>query len=283
MVVGSDPEEGLAELVGLLDGCRSREDIERHARRAGIDLQRVSDLLGELHRVRLLDDRRSPPSRRGPHLRLVGAGAVGKAVADLLAARVERLHLVDSDPTDTSLYPTAATLMTQSDALQAHLRGTLGSRASVWNHWSKPHGRRLDLTVITTAMAETDRVVPEDLLRSDQPHVFIRVTATSAVVGPLVIPGTTACLHCTDLYRCDRDPAWASLLNQLTRVRARPDPLLTAWAAANAVTQVLAFLDGEQPESWSATLELSARDHRTRWRHWPRHPACGCDWSPAPG
>jgi len=275
-----EAEDGLADLLRMLDGCRSRGEIDRQAARLGLDPRQVGRLLEALGRASLLLDARAAPGGEParPEIRLVGAGVVGKAVADLLARGLGRLHLVDGEPTDPALYPTAGALVTQADALQAHLRQTVGTRVSVWNHCSKPDGVRLDLTVVTTSMVETDRVLPDALLRTDQPHLFVRATETGGVVGPLVVPGATACLHCTDLFRRDRDPAWPTLLSQLVRIRAHPNPLVAGWVAATAAAQVLGFLGGEQPETSGATLELSAADHRVRWRPWPAHPRCGCGW-----
>lgn len=278
VVPGAEP--ALEQLLHLLDGCRSREEIDRQARRWELPTRRVSELLVELGRASLLVDGRAGAGRGSTEapVRLVGASAVGKAVADLLAPEVGRLHLVDGEPTDPALYPTAGALASQADALQAHLRRTTPARVSVWNHWSKPDGVRLDLTVVTTAMLETDRAIPDELLRSDQPHLFVRATEEVGIVGPLVVPGATACLRCTDLFRRDRDPAWPTLLNQLVRLRACPPPVVTSWAAATAVAQVFSFLNGGRPESCGATVELSGRDHRVRWRPWPAHPGCGCGW-----
>lgn len=279
-VVVPDAEEGLEELLRLCDGCRPRDELDRHVRRLGLEPSRTEKVMNNLAQASLLVEGRDLASGRGrtAQVRLIGAGPIGKAIADLLAPELSRLHLIDGDLTDVVLYPTAGALATQADALQAHLRHRNGARVSVWNHWSKPEGVRLDLTIVTTAMVETDRVVPDELLRTDQPHLFVRATETGGVVGPLVIPGATACLHCTDLFRRDRDPAWPSLLSQLTRIPAHPTPVVGSWVAATAAAQALGFLAGDRPESSGATLELAVPDHRIRWRPWPAHPRCGCGW-----
>jgi hypothetical protein len=279
-VIVDGASAGLGATIRLLDGCRSREEIVRLAGRAGVLPGEAAALLDQLTAASLVVEGRQAPRRTSSQqLRLVGAGALAKAVADLLAPHLGRLHLVDGDPTDRMLYPTAGALPTQAEALQAHLRHSAGACVSVWNHWSKPEGARLDLTLVSTAMVEPDRVVVDELLRTDQPHLVVRATGASGLVGPLVIPGTTACLGCTDLYRRDRDPAWPSLLTQLSRMRADPTRLVSSWVAAVAATQALSFLAGGEPETRGTTVELSARDHTTRWRAWPPHPACGCRWA----
>jgi hypothetical protein len=104
------------------------------------------------------------------------------------------------------------------------------------------------------------------------------------VVGPLVVPGRTGCLHCGDLHRRDADPRWPRLAAQLTAAEPAPSGatvtcLLTALVAA---VQVLAFLDGTSaPAAIDATLELAPPELLPRLRRWPPHRACGCRRSPA--
>ena len=65
----------------------------------------------------------------------------------------------------------------------------------------------------------------------------------SGVVGPLVLPGRTACLGCLDLHRGARAPGWPTVAAQLTGRRGRADPAATAATAALGVAQALAALD----------------------------------------
>jgi hypothetical protein len=136
------------------------------------------------------------------------------------------------------------------------------------------------LTLLVTDRLEADRAAAAELVRRDAPHLLIRPHPGGAVVGPLVLPGTGCCLHCTDLTRRDADPAWPRLLDQLQRTPAPyPGPALADWTAATALTQVLAFRTGARPETWSATAELTTVDWTTTWRSWPPHRDCGCRWS----
>ncbi|MGI8693458.1 MAG: ThiF family adenylyltransferase [Geodermatophilaceae bacterium] len=119
------------------------------------------------------------------------------------------------------------------------------------------------------------------------PHLLATVRETTGVVGPLVLPGRTACLRCVDLHRCDRDSAWPAMLAQLTgRARRAADPLdgpLALLMAAVAALSVLTFLDGaggvggEVPGGVrDASLELRLPDWKLRRRSWPPHPRCRC-------
>lgn len=115
------------------------------------------------------------------------------------------------------------------------------------------------------------------------PHLAATVRETTGVVGPLVLPGRSGCLRCIDLHRCDRDPAWPTLLAQLTgRPRRAADPLdgpLALLVAAVAALSALSFLDepGEVPAGVrEASLELRLPDWKLRRRSWPAHPRCRC-------
>jgi len=117
------------------------------------------------------------------------------------------------------------------------------------------------------------------LLAAQSPHLVTGVWGSSAVIGPLVVPGHTSCLHCADLHRADRDPAWPALEAQLGRHRDGSTPseiAVCALAAAVTVVQALAFLDGERPATADGTLEFRLPDWRLRRRHWSRHTDCPC-------
>jgi bacteriocin biosynthesis cyclodehydratase domain-containing protein len=125
------------------------------------------------------------------------------------------------------------------------------------------------------------RELPEVLKRDKVPHLAVAASEAIGVVGPLVLPGDTACLRCLDLTRAERDPAWPLILAQLTGGGADPpacDTVLAAAVAAQAAAQTLAFVD--RPASASAvtngTLELVLPDWQWRRRTWEPHDRCGC-------
>lgn len=286
-----DVAPGLDVLVMLLDGCYHLSEIYRRCARAGLDHQAVDWRLSVLGEAGLIVEGggRAPSRVRNPlatkRVRLVGAGALGKAIGDLLVrSGIETLYVIDSAPTDTAIYPTAGVLGSRAEALRAWLVGqTSGvdraaTRVVVANHWAKPEASATDLTVIAADRMEIDRVVADGLVQADQPHLIVRSQAGGVVVGPLVIPGHTPCVRCMDLTRRDADPAWPRLLRQLCRLGQPATPAMASWAAGVGAAQALGFLSGGTPESRGATLELSAPDFVTRWRSWPVHVGCGCHW-----
>src|SRR5439155_2948168 len=54
------------------------------------------------------------------------------------------------------------------------------------------------------------------------PHLAVAVRDAAVVVGPFVPPGGSPCPACLYLHRCDRDPVWPSLAEQLAAQAAAP-------------------------------------------------------------
>jgi bacteriocin biosynthesis cyclodehydratase domain-containing protein len=120
-------------------------------------------------------------------------------------------------------------------------------------------------------------------LRRDVAHLPV-VVGERVTIGPLVEPGSSACLHCVQLARRDADPAWPAIAAQL---HGRPAPPLSRTAVAEAAAFAVRRLHaGAAPgTSWEldpATGSVSARG-------WERHPECSCaaptgsDWAPGAG
>lgn len=279
VLAGVHPD--LKEVLALLDGRHSLVDVEGAAARLGISRSHLAWCLRTLHEAGLVVNRAGHDDDIGAQrrVRLVGAGRLGSAVARLLAqSNLSQFWVADDQPPDRSLYPASGPAGTQAEALVAALTQCSTTRLRVLSHWSKPEDSPPDLTIVASDLLECDRVVATGLLRADQPHLIVRGGGGGVVVGPFVVPGRTACLHCTDLARRDADPAWPMLLSQLARTRATLPAVSVAWAGGVAVAQALAFLRGASPETYGATIELSATDYLTRWRSWSMHPSCGCAW-----
>jgi bacteriocin biosynthesis cyclodehydratase domain-containing protein len=139
--------------------------------------------------------------------------------------------------------------------------------------------RHPDLVVL----ADTHRrELPAALVRHGVPHLAASASEAIGVVGPLVLPGRSACLRCLDLTRAERDPAWPLILAQLAG-QANADPLacdtvLAATVAAQAAAQALAFIDqgASATAVTNGTLELVLPGWQWRRRSWQPRPDCGC-------
>jgi hypothetical protein len=142
----------------------------------------------------------------------------------------------------------------------------------------------------SAALARPDLVVlaglhhpelPAMLVRARIPHLALTAGEAIGTVGPLVLPGRSACLRCLDLARADRDPAWPLILAQVAGRGPEPaacDTILATAAAAQAAAQVLHFTDRGGPASavTNGTLELVLPGWQWRRRSWPPHRRCGC-------
>lgn len=141
--------------------------------------------------------------------------------------------------------------------------------------------------VMLVAVGEPAREELDPWVRAGTPHLLLRLVEGSAVVGPFVVPGQTACLRCVDAHHTDLDPAWPLLVAQYaaactrTRADALPepvDPLLATLASAWAARELVTWLEGESPTTAGGTVRLDPRLRTLESYSWPRHPACGCDW-----
>jgi hypothetical protein len=139
-------------------------------------------------------------------------------------------------------------------------------------------GTRPDIAVLTD---EHDQTQADALMAEDIPHVYAGAAEAIGVVGPLVMPGRSACLRCQDLTRRDRDPAWPAIAAQLAGGRiATPacDAVLATAVATQVARQTLMFIDAAEPAPAviNGTLEVVLPDWRWRRRTWPAHRDCGC-------
>lgn len=298
------------ELLGLLDDAGLLEDAGAdRTGLAGLDPDERERLGPDLSSLALLGGEggiASAQRRLAAGVRVIGAGRVGAPLAALLTGA--GLGAVDVlDRGSTRLVDAAVGGLAPSDSGRRRDEAAVGRAAALSARASVGASRRPDLVVLApvspAALEEDLSAVPPGV-----PHLLAEVRDTVGVVGPFVLPGSTACLRCLDLARSDLDPGWPALAAQLASpVRGIPpcDGVLAVAVAAQACLQVLALLDGAStpwtqpaqgaPGTWptwqgrpgtsppaavGGTLELALPDWRWRRRSWALHPDCGC--APAP-
>lgn len=321
-VVLSGVDAAAATVLGLLDGTRDEAGVLAGAAAAGVQPESAARLLHLLADAGALDDGAADPAplaplaraerdriapdlaavslvrprpgaaldvlnrRRAASVWVVGGGRIGVPVATLLAASgvgrvgVETAGPVGAADTVPGGWQLADVGAPASEAARAAVRRI----APATQYGPARPGQRPDVVVLVgPAGADPGRRV--QLLQAGLPHLAVTVREVTGVVGPLVLPGRTACLRCLDLNRADRDAAWPLLSAQLAGDPvggvAAGDTVLTAATAALAAGQVLARLDGSSPATVNGTLELRLSDWRLRRRGWSPHPACGCSWRQA--
>ena len=120
----------------------------------------------------------------------------------------------------------------------------------------------------------------DELVRRSEPHLVVTAVAGRITVGPFVSPGLTACTRCVTAHRCERDPGHATVREQYAAGaddRVPPDPVLLQLAAAWAVRDLVSYVEGDVPATWSSTVAVDPALTLVRQR-WLRHAACGCHW-----
>ncbi|MET9956461.1 ThiF family adenylyltransferase [Streptomyces sp. NPDC006339] len=237
---------------------------------------------------------RTLAARRSLRVQVRGAGRVGAAVAALLsAAGVGRVEVLDSGtvaPWEVSPAGLPAEAVGERRAVAARRlvrraapggRPPGGGRAAPGDAGGEPG---LSLVVVTPrdglGAYVPDPLPAEAWLTTGTPHLYAGVLEATGVVGPLVLPGGTACAGCMQRERADREPVWPRLPAQWRSGAAPPLPAcdvgLATAVAGLAAGHALAFLDGDLPSSVGARWEVSLP--LLDWRSAPvrAHPACPC-------
>jgi hypothetical protein len=220
--------------------------------------------------------------RRAAAVVVHGAGRVGTPLAALLAAAgVGHVHVVDRGPVRPADVAPGGLALADLHRSRGGAAADAIRRCAPEAQTAQLSAHRLPDLVVIASARPVDSDLTAALGGAGVPHLVAGVRETTAVVGPLVLPGRTSCLRCGDLHRSDRDPAWPLLAAQLTdqRMRAPADPCdvaLAAQAAAMAALQCLGHLDGEAVDSRGGTLELALPGWRVRRRTWPPHRRCDC-------
>ena len=262
-------DERTRAALALLDGTRDRDQVLVAAALAGCPPERTALLLDLLDDAGLLED-------------------AGTSLGPLsLLSRLERERLAAAGVGSVDVLDDGATAPADSGLGAADLDDVGRSRGQAARERLRAGAPSLvpgplphpDLVVLAPARSE----LLDDaraLVPAGTPHLLAEVRDTTGIVGPLVLPGRTACLRCLDLTRTDLDPDWPALSAQLavpSRVRPACDAPLAVMVAAQAAMQVLALVDGTvDPAAAGGTLELALPDWRWRRRSWRLHPQCGC-------
>lgn len=235
-------------------------------------------------------------------IQLVGLGRTGAVLATALVSSGLGTLLLEDDRavTASDVSPGAYALsdigLTRSVAVRRHV---LQSDPAVQAHilhdggTGSPSLASVDLAV----MVGHDTAATQTAARfhaAGRPHLFVLVREQDGTVGPLVVPGETACGECVDRHRTKKDPAWLEMSAQLAAKAARPagrkpraehleSAALALSLAGTAATQILLFLDSvNQPSSWSSVLTLHQDNGRWSRQEFETESGCSCQWQHQP-
>ena len=302
-------------VLELIDGTRDVASVVAAAAERGVDEVAVRRLLHVLSRAGVLDDgllqvrgnerdrqrlapdalsiglldraagaaARALSARGNSTVAVHGGGRIGATVVALLAAAgVGRVVCVVDGPMRAADLTPAGAAEPDGSARASALSELMQRRYG---------GERV---VVKSDAAPTLAVVapiggmpaPEVVATvRDVPHLFVQVRETTALVGPFVVPGRTACWRCVQIARTDRDACWPALAAQLTGTTPAVEPAdvaLSSVAASLAVVHALGWLDREAGvhaaavPSLDGVVELDLGDGRLRRRSLRPHPDCGC-------
>ena len=138
------------------------------------------------------------------------------------------------------------------------------------------HSADIDPITVDTVVLVSDFVVSpmevQPWLGGDIDHLTVIFTESSAIVGPLVRPGQSACVACGELERIDADPAWSAIAPQVWSRVAHPSQALIAHAASE-VLSVLVAGSGYSTRIDGETFGRVIHPHAV-------HPRCGCQSLP---
>lgn len=224
---------------------------------ATVEVRRLLALLGQGLLPARLD-----PADRDLLERLQAAGLVSPAEEDTVRHRVREAARVAVDA------PPAAAEQVRSLLDQVGLpEATAGEAPTV--------------SLVVTCGAEPRRERIDPVMRADRPHLLVTALAGVVRVGPCVVPGLTACLRCVDEHLTDHDPRHPLVVEQHLDADPHdvPPPLDLRLGLCWAVRDLVALVEGDQPSTWSATVELTPLGPVSRT--WRRHPRCGCAWGDA--
>ncbi|MGY1497716.1 TOMM precursor leader peptide-binding protein [Streptomyces sp. QTS52] len=232
-------------------------------------------------------------ARRSLRVQVRGAGRVGAVVASLLAgAGVGHVDVRDGgvvEPWDVA--PGGLTVDSVGERRDESARRAARRaapdrppRRTAVQSPSGEHDPGLSLVILAPrddlAVHAPDPVAAEPLVTSGTPHLYAGVVEGTGIVGPLVLPGETACAGCLDRWRVDRDPVWPRLVAQWRSARPRQvracDLALATTVAGLTASHALAFLDGRTPSTAGARWEVSVPGLDWHARPVWAHPACPC-------
>lgn len=313
-------------VVSLLDGSRDTCEVARAAEAYGIPRHDADRAIGLLATAGLLDDfpadlRAALPDylrgrfgpemacaalayghadggaaviarRQAAHAQIHGGGRVGACVATFLAASgVARVSCLDPGTVEAADVTPAGAGIDDLGKPRAAGVARAVHRVAPEARTTNDERHKPDLVVLT---GWPDPLAVAALTRDRVPHLVARADEAIGVVGPLALPGRSACVRCVDLSKTDRDPGWPRILAQasaggVSAATRACDTVLAAATAALAAAQALTFIDRAfvdracQPATVNGTLELVLPAWQWQHRAWPAHPACTCGaaWMPA--
>ena len=217
-------------------------------------------------------------NRADKRVAITDAGRLGAQIALLLAgAGVGELQIPDErkvTAADLGPYDLSQIDQPRVAALRAKC-AALGLRPS-FEQAAKPH------VIVSIEAAAPAAAYFSKMLQAAVPHLPIALAEAGAELGPFVLPGRTACVHCYHLTIAESDPDWPDYVQNARELDSPPVETVAAGAIASLVAaQVLTFLDGARPTLANATATITLPDLAPDFTQVTPDSACGCAGVPA--
>ncbi len=261
------------------DERRFLERLDTLAHVGPLDQARHSAVVERLVAAGLIVPDGAPPGQPAPRATVNDGGALGCGLG-LVLARAGWAVAIDDDgravETPRGTYDPGSLAQTRQAAAADTIRRVL-PQADV-----RVGEARSDVAVIVShGAASIESAVP--LMARDVPHLYVTADERGVQVGPLVIPGRSACGTCVGLAHTLHDPSWPVLSLQLTAGRTLPwcSPDVAAQAVALAVGALEWWrsprqgIPGSAP-GWLDTVWTVDRHRPPYPTAAPPHPDCGC-------
>lgn len=242
------------------------------------------------------------PVLRNASVGLIGAGGIGSNVAMVLAAAgVGRLVIADADVVETTnltrqfLYTEGDVGTPKVEALARRVaerngevrvdavNGTFDGPQFVVDHFAD-----CDLVVLSAdTPQDVHRWLNEAAVRTGVPYTCAGYLDTMGIVGPLVVPGETACLECdfehTSLAAYNDGDLQGTDFTDYNRSYQAPSyGPLNAWVSATAANETLRYLLGLPVRSLDTKLLLDSTDYDVKSETYRRNPTCASCGVPVP-
>lgn len=280
-VVVRGPQTSLRFWLDGIDGRLGVPALLDQAERLGLRRTHAAVLLDELLSTGLAIESTTAagtrPAQRSGAVVVIGARAVADRLVDLASE--------------------STTLRRRVDSFRSTRLLRVGSgRTGVGDGRAIAAGQELAdamlaVLVLDRVAADLEEIAfADDLAGRGLPHLVVAATTVSRV-GPLVLPGVTACLRCEDLGLAGRDQDWRELaLSWSLEEPARPANPILELTCAETVRRLEGIIDrgvGQLDESDREVGLLAVAQTRSgggAWEHHHpvRHPECGCSWQGQP-
>ena len=235
LAVLDDVTDGDARLINALTAGITRTGLGTLAAQAGVPPHRVDEVLSAVapafERQASRGDEPAGAPQHAP-LAIVGSGPAAARVAGVLG---EAGHPVAFGATITRV-----------------------------------GGRRPAAAVLISGLV-IDPLEHQRWLRRDIVHVPIVFGEVAVTIGPVVVPGVTACLTCVERQRSEADPSWSAVAAQLW---GRTAPTETVSLATEAAVEALRLLRTSDAAGLAVRLDVDSGE-RTE-RVWASSEQCGC-------